>query len=62
VPSSSAWGAAISPVVGLLGNNALAMGTVMFGGVTLAALVLLLVARPWRVVPVGEGAAAVALH
>lgn len=55
-------GAAISPVVGLLGNNALAMGTVMFGGLTLAALVLVLVARPWRVVRVGDGAAAVALH
>lgn len=55
-------GAAISPVVGLLGNNALAMGTVMFGGLTLAALVLVLVARPWRLAPVGDRAPAVALH
>lgn len=55
-------GAAISPVVGLLGNNALAMGTVMFAGLTLAALVLVLVARPWRVVPVAGAASAVAPH
>ncbi|WP_245645399.1 multidrug effflux MFS transporter [Pseudonocardia acaciae] len=55
-------GAAISPLVGVLGNNALAMGTVMFGGLTLAAAVLVLVARPWRVVPVGDGVVAVAVH
>jgi MFS transporter, DHA1 family, multidrug resistance protein len=55
-------GAAISPVVGVLGNNAEAMGTVMFGGLTLAALVLVLVARPWRLAPAGDRTAAVALH
>jgi DHA1 family bicyclomycin/chloramphenicol resistance-like MFS transporter len=44
-------GAAISPMVGVLGNNALAMGTVMFGGMVLATVVLLLVARPWQVTP-----------
>jgi MFS transporter, DHA1 family, multidrug resistance protein len=50
-------GAAISPLVGVLGNTALAMGTVMFGGIALAAVVLMLVARPWQVVPpdAGEG-------
>jgi DHA1 family bicyclomycin/chloramphenicol resistance-like MFS transporter len=44
-------GAAISPVVGVLGNNALAMATVMFGGIVLATVVLWLVARPWQVAP-----------
>jgi DHA1 family bicyclomycin/chloramphenicol resistance-like MFS transporter len=42
-------GAAISPLVGVLGNTALAMGTVMFGGIVLAAVVLMLVAQPWQV-------------
>jgi DHA1 family bicyclomycin/chloramphenicol resistance-like MFS transporter len=50
-------GAAISPVVGALGNDARAMGIVMFAGIALATVVLLLVARPWRVTPVGDGTA-----
>jgi len=41
-------GALVSPVVGLLGNNALAMATVIAGGLLLATLVLVLVAKPWR--------------
>lgn len=41
-------GAAVSPVVGLLGNNAVAMATVMFGGLVASGLVLWLIARPWR--------------
>lgn len=41
-------GALVSPVVGVLGNNALAMATVIAGGLLLAMLVLVLVARPWR--------------
>ncbi|WP_020658561.1 Bcr/CflA family multidrug efflux MFS transporter [Amycolatopsis benzoatilytica] len=41
-------GAAISPVVGLLGNNAVAMATVMFGGLVVSGLVLWLIARPWQ--------------
>jgi MFS transporter, DHA1 family, multidrug resistance protein len=41
-------GALVSPVVGLLGNNALAMATVIAGGLLLAMLVLVLMARPWR--------------
>ncbi|WP_033289545.1 Bcr/CflA family multidrug efflux MFS transporter [Amycolatopsis jejuensis] len=41
-------GAAVSPVVGLLGNNAAAMATVMFGGLVVSGLVLWLVARPWQ--------------
>ncbi|GAA1028376.1 MULTISPECIES: Bcr/CflA family multidrug efflux MFS transporter [Amycolatopsis] len=41
-------GAAVSPVVGLLGNNAAAMATVMFGGLVVSGLVLWLIARPWQ--------------
>jgi DHA1 family bicyclomycin/chloramphenicol resistance-like MFS transporter len=40
-------GAAISPVVGVLGNDALAMGTVVAGGLVLGLVVLLTVVRPW---------------
>jgi MFS transporter, DHA1 family, multidrug resistance protein len=40
-------GAVVSPVVGLLGNDALAMGAVMTGGAALALGVLLVVVRPW---------------
>ncbi|MGW7536425.1 Bcr/CflA family multidrug efflux MFS transporter [Amycolatopsis sp. NPDC054798] len=51
-------GAAVSPVVGLLGNNAAAMATVMFGGLVVSGLVLWLIARPWqgRVAEPAEGA------
>jgi DHA1 family bicyclomycin/chloramphenicol resistance-like MFS transporter len=49
-------GAAISPLVGVLGNTAIAMGTVMFGGIALAAVVLMLVARPWRAGPLASPA------
>ena len=50
-------GAAISPLVGVLGNDALGMSIVVLGGMTLATAVLMLVARPWRLAPVGGGAA-----
>lgn len=40
-------GAAISPVVGLLGNDALAMGAVMAGGLVLSLTVLVTVVKPW---------------
>jgi DHA1 family bicyclomycin/chloramphenicol resistance-like MFS transporter len=40
-------GAVISPVVGLLGNDALAMGAVVLGGAVAALAVLLSVVRPW---------------
>jgi DHA1 family bicyclomycin/chloramphenicol resistance-like MFS transporter len=53
-------GAIVSPLVGVLGNNALGMSVVMFGGLVLAAVVLLVVARPWRITPVGDTAVAVA--
>jgi DHA1 family bicyclomycin/chloramphenicol resistance-like MFS transporter len=47
-------GALVSPVVGVLGNNALAMALVIAVGVLLATLVLVLVARPWRLAGVAE--------
>jgi DHA1 family bicyclomycin/chloramphenicol resistance-like MFS transporter len=40
-------GALISPVVGLLGNDAVAMGAVVLGGAVAALAVLLSVVRPW---------------
>lgn len=40
-------GALVSPVVGLLGNDALAMGTVVASGMVLALLVLVTVVKPW---------------
>lgn len=41
-------GAAISPMVGVLGNDAVAMGAVIAGGLALSLLVLLVVVRPWQ--------------
>jgi MFS transporter, DHA1 family, multidrug resistance protein len=40
-------GALVSPLVGVLGNDAVAMGTVVAGGAVLALTVLLVVVRPW---------------
>jgi DHA1 family bicyclomycin/chloramphenicol resistance-like MFS transporter len=39
-------GAAVSPLVGLLGNNAVAMGSVIVGALLLAVAVLVVVVRP----------------
>jgi DHA1 family bicyclomycin/chloramphenicol resistance-like MFS transporter len=57
-------GAAISPVVGLLGNDSVAMAAVISGGLVLSLVVLLAVVRPWELenlepeaVPVGAAAA-----
>jgi DHA1 family bicyclomycin/chloramphenicol resistance-like MFS transporter len=41
-------GAAVSPVVGLLGNDAVAMGGVVLAALALAGVVLLGVVRPWQ--------------
>jgi MFS transporter, DHA1 family, multidrug resistance protein len=41
-------GALVSPLVGVLGNDAAAMATIMASGLTLSLLVLVLVVRPWR--------------
>ena len=54
-------GAAVSPVVGVLGNDALAMGIVIVTAMTLALAVLLFVVRPWEL-PVDDDAVTVAVH
>ncbi|MGY1811390.1 multidrug effflux MFS transporter [Blastococcus sp. SYSU D00820] len=41
-------GAAVAPLVGLLGNDAVAMGAVVVGALGLALGVLLVVVQPWR--------------
>jgi DHA1 family bicyclomycin/chloramphenicol resistance-like MFS transporter len=41
-------GALVSPLVGILGNDAVAMGTVVAGGLALALVVLVGVVRPWQ--------------
>jgi MFS transporter, DHA1 family, multidrug resistance protein len=41
-------GAVVSPLVGVLGNDATAMATTMAGGLALSLLVLVLVVQPWR--------------
>ncbi len=40
-------GAIVSPLVGVLGNDAVAMGAVMTGGAVVALVVLVSVVRPW---------------
>ncbi|WP_379658993.1 multidrug effflux MFS transporter [Pseudonocardia yunnanensis] len=41
-------GALVSPLVGVLGNNAIAMAIIVAGGLVLSTLVLVVVVRPWR--------------
>ncbi len=55
-------GAAVSPLVGVLGNDAVAMGTVVLAVLVLAVVVLGAVVRPWQPVggvPVGATAESV---
>jgi DHA1 family bicyclomycin/chloramphenicol resistance-like MFS transporter len=54
-------GAAISPVVGILGNDALAMGAVVAGGMVLALVVLVTVVRPWTLADLEPAPGAVAI-
>ncbi|UOY00689.1 multidrug effflux MFS transporter [Blastococcus sp. PRF04-17] len=54
-------GAVVSPVVGLLGNDALAVGTVILAALALAVAVLVVVVRPWEI-PVDDTVDAVAVH
>ena len=54
-------GAVVSPVVGVLGNDALAMGAVIVTALALALAVLLVVVRPWEL-PVDDDALPVAAH
>ncbi|MCE3552618.1 multidrug effflux MFS transporter [Pseudonocardia sp. RS11V-5] len=53
-------GALTSPVVGLLGNDALAMGLTIAGAQALALTVLLAVVRPWSLGDIDEGPTPVA--
>ena len=55
-------GAAVSPLVGLLGNDAVAMGTVIVASLGLAILVLVTVVRPWQLTDVDTSDVAVAAH
>jgi DHA1 family bicyclomycin/chloramphenicol resistance-like MFS transporter len=55
-------GALVSPVVGLLGNDAVAIGTVVVTALLLALAVLGLVVRPWELPVPAEDAAPVAAH
>jgi DHA1 family bicyclomycin/chloramphenicol resistance-like MFS transporter len=53
-------GAVVSPVVGLLGNDAVAMGTVIVVSLLLALAVLVVVVRPWQLTDTGAGSPAIA--
>ncbi len=55
-------GAAVSPLVGLLGNDAVAMGTVVVASLALAIVVLVVVVRPWQLEDPDPEAAPVAVH
>ncbi|WP_216870440.1 multidrug effflux MFS transporter [Modestobacter excelsi] len=55
-------GAAVSPLVGLLGNDAVAMGTVVLASLVLAIVVLVVVVRPWQLEDPDPEAAQVAVH
>ena len=55
-------GAAVSPLVGLLGNDAVAMGTVIVGSLVLAIAVLVVVVRPWQLPDPDRDDAAVVAH
>ncbi|WP_369256541.1 multidrug effflux MFS transporter [Geodermatophilus amargosae] len=50
-------GAAVAPLVGVLGNDAVAMGTVVVGALVIALAVLVFVVRPWQL-PVDDDATA----
>ena len=55
-------GAVVSPVVGLLGNDAVAIGIVVVTALTLAIVVLVTVVRPWQLTASDDVDAAVAVH
>ena len=55
-------GAAVSPLVGLLGNDAVAIGTVVVTALVLAIGVLVVVVRPWELPVPGDATAPVAAH
>jgi DHA1 family bicyclomycin/chloramphenicol resistance-like MFS transporter len=53
-------GALVYPLVGVLDNDAAAMGTLVAGGLVLSLLVLVMVVRPWRLPDVDAAPDAVA--
>jgi DHA1 family bicyclomycin/chloramphenicol resistance-like MFS transporter len=55
-------GAVVSPVVGLLGNDAVAIGTVVVTSLVLAIVVLVLVVRPWQLPVPQDDALPAAAH
>jgi MFS transporter, DHA1 family, multidrug resistance protein len=55
-------GAAVSPLVGLLGNDAVAMGTVIVASLAVAIVVLVVVVRPWQLADPDPQDAPVAVH
>lgn len=55
-------GAAVSPVVGLLGNDAFAMAAVMAGALVLAVAILFLVVRPGQLADVDDDTEFAAAH
>ncbi|MFD2091185.1 multidrug effflux MFS transporter [Blastococcus deserti] len=55
-------GALVSPVVGLLGNDAVAIGSVVVTALVIAIGVLALVVRPWRLPQPDDDAVPVAAH
>jgi MFS transporter, DHA1 family, multidrug resistance protein len=52
-------GALVSPLVGLLGNDATAIGVVILAALTLGTAVLVLLVRPWQLVDAGASAVGV---
>jgi DHA1 family bicyclomycin/chloramphenicol resistance-like MFS transporter len=52
-------GASVAPLVGVLGNDAAAMGTVIVGALLVAIAVLVTVVRPWQLTEEPEGQPAV---
>jgi DHA1 family bicyclomycin/chloramphenicol resistance-like MFS transporter len=55
-------GAAVSPLVGLLGNDAVAMGAVIVASLLLAVVVLVVVVRPWELADPDRQDAPVVVH
>jgi DHA1 family bicyclomycin/chloramphenicol resistance-like MFS transporter len=55
-------GAVVSPVVGLLGNDAVAIGLVVVSALTLAIVVLVAVVRPWQLTARDEQAPPAPAH
>ena len=56
-------GAAVAPLVGVLGNDALAMGAVVVLALSLALVVLLVLVRPWELPdPADDGEVLVVAH